>query len=125
MVTSSPFSRLSPRRTPDPIRDRSKTKGRKTGLGVWRFWAMIFAQNETMPRHKKLTDAEIARLFCTEFPAQPLAKDLVAGRATVNKYRRYFNQGRFTLGVVPSILSKRYDLDGNTVDARTGRLLPQ
>jgi hypothetical protein len=122
-TTDSVIRRLAPQRTPDQPADYSKTKGKRFGIGIWRFWGMIFAANESLAKAKKMTDAEIMRQFIAEFSSSQLAADLREGNCTVNKYRNLYNAGRLTRGIPPTVQSKRYSITGEVLNGRTGNPL--
>ena len=121
---------LGIKKTPDrkPKRTRApRSKGKKTGMGICDFWSALFAANEALPRTRKMTDEEIKRQVIEEFPdrksVQRLGKVGERGKVTINEHRLLYNLGRYTRGVKPKQLSRRYNADGNVVDGRTGKFV--
>jgi hypothetical protein len=108
--------------TPDKPRKKwHRTHGVKTGLGIMAFWALLFDANEIRLKSEKMTNAEIERLVREEFPhEETLLNNLDSGRQSVNYYRHLFNKGRMNRGKTPTMISLRYDIDGNVVDTRSG-----
>jgi len=85
--------------TPDPRSARPytpKSKGKRTGMGVCKFWALLFVMNEKLPLHEKMSDNEIKRQVLVEFPNQKSTKRLKEGKQTVNYHRTLYNTGRYT-----------------------------
>lgn len=107
-----------------------RTRGLKFGLSPKEHWAGLFELNERLPKHKKMTDEEIKRQMLKEFPDHLGIKALggVGEKSkhgmTVNQFRKRFNQGKLTPHP-PQILSKRYDINGNEVNPRTGKPDPK
>lgn len=101
-----------------------KSKGHTTGLGICAFFAYLFKVNEIVPKRKKKTDDQIAAEVEKEFPYRPTAFCFRGKNKTrtISEYRHRYNTGKFTKGVIPSILSFRYDEDGDKVDMRTGKI---
>jgi hypothetical protein len=121
-------SKLKIRQTPDakPCETRTpRTRGKTTNMGICQFWAALFELNEGLPRTRKMTDEEMKRQVLEEFPERESLKRLGAvgekGELTVNSHRILYNGGRYTQGRVPEKKSVRYGLDGQPVDARTGK----
>lgn len=121
--------------TSDPIRKNRygpRSQGKRTGLGICRFWALLFVLNEKLDCHKKMTDAEIQRQVIQEYPDRPVARKLQRKKITVNQHRTMYNSGRFTPEYnkptdndIEVPYSYRYNSDGRRVDGRTGlRILP-
>ena len=119
-----PQNLLDIRRTPDPkvIRDYApRARGKRLNMGVCQFWAYIFELNESLPKAKRMTDAEIKRQFCEEFPDRTAAQRLLAGEVTINHHRQLYNLGRYTRGHKPAKPSNRYTVDGVLANPRTGK----
>lgn len=104
-----------------------RSAGKKSKMGICQFWAYLFELNESLPRKHRMTDEEIKRQVIQEFPDRQAVVKLgpvgQKGEVTVNHYRQKYNVGRFTQGMVPKKLSKRYGLDGKEVNPRTGKPL--
>ncbi|MBW1953230.1 MAG: hypothetical protein JRI66_09135 [Deltaproteobacteria bacterium] len=101
----------------DDVRVPHKTRGLKTGVGIFTFLAMLFDLNEHLPREKKMTDLTIARLLVQEF-AHLLEKNrssirkVAEGKLKISYYRALYNAGRMTQGRIPNPKSRRYGPDG-------------
>lgn len=110
-----------------------RTKPRTSKLGICRFWAALFEANESRSKRRKMTDEEIKRQVLLEFPiedqperTQSALRKLGAvgekGSVTVNYYRNLYNKGKLTGGVRPEVQSQRYNLEGEIVNGRSGRI---
>jgi hypothetical protein len=90
---------LGIQRTPDETAYHPYTPkilGKRTQLGICKFFALLFILNEKLPRQRKMTDEEIKRQALIEFPnAKSIAK-LRDGQQTVNYHRDMYNRGRYT-----------------------------
>ena len=108
-------------------RPASRTPGLKHGYGIMYYWFLLFELNERLPKHKKMTDEEIKRQIQKEYPDSPGAIALgeigKPGRngITVNFYRNLYNNGNLINQDIPPVPSRRYGVDGEIVDPRTGR----
>lgn len=108
------------------LKDRNNRRprfiGKETGLGLCRFLAELFHNNEEVPPSKRLTNEAIERILVKEYPQhKALHKNLRNGRRTVNYYRDLYNRGRWTNGEPPAKISYRYNEDGIPVSIRNGK----
>lgn len=99
-----------------------KSKGLTTGLGICAFFANLFETNELSKPARRLTDEQIAIAVEREFPTRKSAKFFRDPKhyLTVNAYRNYYNQGKFTQGKIPKYVSFRYAKGGIPVEGRLG-----
>lgn len=97
-------------------------------MGITQFFASLFETNEfayETGEIRILTDDEIARAVEQEFPDRPSAH-VYRGKKkkrTVNEYRNYYNDGKFTELIPPKKLSFRYNREGERVNGRSGKPL--
>lgn len=97
-----------------------KSKGCKSGVGICAFISFLFKGNELSPTHAKMTDNEIARRLEVEFPNRKSAFEFRGPnkKRTINEYRHRYNVGLFSGGIIPSVLSFRYNSNGQKVLGR-------
>lgn len=103
------------------------------------YQAFLFEVNEYLPKHQKLTDYQLARLFANEFPhSKPMQRLLLTynrGEAehksdTVGYYRYRYNKG-YILRNKPDKrkgpISFKYNSEGERISYRgtTGKLLTE
>lgn len=118
--------KLGIRNTSDPDRKPAsipKSRGQRMGMGIYSFWATLFATNERLPKFRRMTDTEIKRQVMKEYPNRSSVQRLADGRDTVNYYRNLYNAGKLTGGIVPPIPSRRYSNKGLVLNGRSGRPL--
>jgi hypothetical protein len=112
------------RKVKDKRMKASRFPGRCTGLGLFRFLAQVFDNNEKAPREDKLTNEAITAMLMEEFPHnKELIKGFKEGKRTLNYYRDLYNRGRLTNDEPPPSISFRYNSDGLAVELRHGRTL--
>lgn len=127
-TTKTKSVKLTIRRTPDAKRV-VRVPGR-SGHGFFEFLEALFILNEKLPKTQKMTDTEISRQLVEEFPNSTTAQRMAAREvnSTVNKYRTYYNRGRFhkVTGeplTPPAVQSHRYTEDGEVANPQTGKPL--
>ena len=122
-----PFdSLITPKNTPDkPRRVVHRTIGRRTGLGVCSFMFNLMELNEMLPKNKKMTNEELKRQLFDEFPTHlsQLQRSFDQGNSSVNYYRTLYNEGRLIRSREPKNCAFRYNINGDKVDARSGKKL--
>jgi hypothetical protein len=118
---------LKPKKQPMLRRAAAKhTNGKRYGLGVTRFIANLFRLNEKAPKHKKMTDAEIARQIRIEYPQnETIQKTYAEDRPDLSSQiafqRSQYNRGRLVVSDGPprrSEVSFCYNENGDAVNTR-------
>lgn len=98
--------------------------GRCSGLGLFRFIAQVFEQNERVAREDRLTNEAIELMLLDEFGHnKALVEGFKTGKRTVNYYRDLYNRGRMHNDEPPPVISFRYNSAGLAVDLRNGTKL--
>lgn len=111
-------------RIDDPQVWTRKSHGKTTRMSFYETIAVLLNANELAPKSKKLTDEAITRFLAEEFPKSRGMKAILTrhrGR-TLNHYRSLYNKGKLT-GHKPDIVSKRWTMNGEVANERTGRPL--
>lgn len=99
---------------------RRGIQGRHTKHSVGKFLQLTFEENEHRKPEQKWTNTEIKQSMLKEFADAPdtirfLTK---SQKDPINYYRHRYNSGRLSKKLAPTILSVRYDSEGNAVHAR-------
>lgn len=97
--------------------------GETTGLPIQHAWVHIFVQNEKAAKNNRMTDKQISDWLKKEFKGRP---SKVFEERSVNGVRSKYNRGGLTKGAVPSVLSRRFDENGEILErkARTKKSTP-
>jgi hypothetical protein len=105
-----------------PTKSMSRSKGRRSSLGVRLFIWNLFQLNENLPKSKKLTNVMLEKNIREEFSNRPsLLTSMDSGRQGVNWWRLLFNTGQLLNSKgTPPVISLRYNHHGDPVDSRTG-----
>lgn len=100
-----------------------KSRGEESGLGVCTYLAILFETNELLPSRKKLTDRMIETKLKKEFPGKKLLRLKSGLSIDIPKYRSYYNAGRLTGGIRPTLPSFSYNEFGLPLNRITGEVL--
>lgn len=97
--------------------DAEKRKGvsvqrGRSGRGVGEYICWIFELNERFPKDQKLTDDKIQTMLLHEFPNRN--SDYFYRIAAI---RNRYNRGVYTGKVPPRVPSRRYNANGDVIDA--------
>lgn len=117
---------LKVRRVADPNPDRKiqrKSAGKRTRLGICEFVAALLETNETLPKHRKLTDATLTREIVREFPDRKPVLKMLRGILGMGYWRALYNSGKLTNGRVPATRANRWTEDGLVAHPKSGRPL--
>lgn len=100
-----------------------KVLGIDTRLGICSYIRILLEVNETLPRHKKMTDDQLTRQVVTEFPNARSTRRLLSGEVPFGYWRTRYNHNLIGLGSKPARKSRRYTAKGRLANSRTGRVL--
>jgi len=103
--------------------DIHKSYGQTTSMGICRFVQLLFIANETIPKHARMTDEQLARILVSEFPESKRVKNHPRSRL-MSYYRSHYNSGSLIPKEgVPLLKSRRYTKSGEIANGYNGKAL--